>query len=209
MKCSLLVVAGLLSSCSEDPRKPLADEQRASPLAKAKSASPSEKPAKGGRRSEYTSLDPASCRLIEKNKEEGPYWRRLCKGVAGYSIEWSESDLREGLELIAPDGRRRELHLSDIVAKGAFNSLGPRIEWRGDANGRPDTIVVRMLVANGAEPLRPDRSLLAVSRLKSPACVVAIVEPSPRQSEEARRIADGRLPGCLSDWQAAPGPPQS
>ena len=199
MKRLLLVFVGLLVSCSEGPETAPTEDQRAPPLAKSEPTPSSGKPAAGGRRSEYTALDPASCKLIEENKDEGPYWLRHCKGAAGYSVEWSESDLREGLELIAPDGRREELRLSDIVAKGAFNSLGPRIEWRGQANGRPDTIVVRMFVANGADPSKPDRSLLALSRLKSPACVVAIVEPGPRQSEEAHRIADGRLPDCRSD----------
>ena len=199
MKRLLLVFAGLLASCGEEPGKPSPEEQGAPPLVQSERTQVPEKPAASGRRSEYTELDPASCKLIEENKEEGPYWRRLCKGAAGFSVEWSESDLREGLELIGPDGRHEELRLSDIVAKGAFNSLGPRIEWRGQANGRPDTIVVRMFVANGAEPSKPDQSLLAVSRLGPPACVVAIVEPSPRQSEEPRKLADGRLPDCLSD----------
>ena len=192
----LLVVAVLLASCSEEPGTPPAEQQPVA--AEAERNAPIDKPAETGRRSEYTALDLASCKLIEENRDEGPYWRRLCKGAAGYSVEWSESDLREGLELIAPDGRREELGLSDIVAKGAFNRLGPRIEWRGDANGAPDTLVVRMFVADGAEPSKPDRSLLAVSRLQAPACVVAIVEPGPGQSEQARRIADGRLPDCLS-----------
>ena len=193
----IVVLAGLLASCSEEPAKAPPEQRPAA--AETERKAPSQELAESARRSEYTALDIASCKLIGENKDEGPYWSRLCKGAAGYSVEWSESDLREGLELIAPDGRREELRLSDIVAKGAFNSLGPRIEWRGDASGRPDALVVRMFVANGAEPSKPDRSLLAVSRLKPPACVVAIVDPGPRQSEQARQIADGRLPDCLSD----------
>ena len=145
----------------------------------------------------YTSIDPASCRLIEQNIEEGGYSRHACDGLGGYKIEISESDLRQDVVVIAPDGRRSELELSSIVAKGAFNSLGKAAEWRGAA-AKPVALIVRLNVARGPEPTRPDISNLVVARLNRPSCVVAVVPPVRNQNSEARRVADGKLPGCVA-----------
>ena len=54
----------------------------------------------------YTSIDPARCRLIERNIEEGGYSRHACDGLGGYKLEISESDLRQDVVVIAPDGRQ-------------------------------------------------------------------------------------------------------
>lgn len=145
--------------------------------------------------SSFTTLSAEDCRLVEENREEGSYWRRRCPGAGGYSVEWTESDLRQGLELVK--GRSRtDVELSSIVAKGAFNRLGPRLEWRGKDAADPDSLMVRVFVAN-EDPSRPDRSLLAVAKLRPTPCVVAVIAPGPRQNEEARGIADGRPQNCM------------
>jgi hypothetical protein len=146
----------------------------------------------------YTSIDPASCRLIEQNIEEGGYSRHACDGLAGYRLEISESDLRQDIVVIAPDGRRSELGLSDIVAKGAFNSLGKTAEWRGAAS-RPTALIVRLNVARGPEPTQPDISNLVVARLAPQPCVVAVTPPGPGQNAAARQRADGDLPACIEE----------
>lgn len=147
-----------------------------------------------GRTSQFTPLDSATCKLLEENKDEGPYWRRRCEGVGGYAVEWTESDLRQGLDVIAPGGRKTSLDLSSKVANGAFNQLGPRIEWRGPAGDGPDSLIVRIGVARpegGA-----DRSLLAVARLSPTPCIVAVVKPGATQNADAQAKAD--TPGaCL------------
>jgi hypothetical protein len=150
------------------------------------------------RQSQFSSIDPASCRLLEENLEEGGWWRRLCKGAAGYQLELSESDLRQDIVVIAPGRRQGELGLSDIVAKGAFNGLGKTAEWRGADPAKPETLIVRLNVASGPEGNLPDISRLVVVRLKATACIVAIVPPGPDQNEKARAIADGTLPDCLA-----------
>ena len=88
-------------------------------------------------------------------------------------------------------------HLSSLVAKGAFNSLGKLAEWRGLVPGQPRALIVRHNVAANREARRPDVSNLVVSRLAAPTCVVAVVPRGPRQNEKARAIADGRLPTCV------------
>lgn len=89
--------------------------------------------------------------------------------------------------------------LSALVANGAFNALGKTIEWRGDDASRPDALVVRMNVANGSEPGRPDISRIAVVRLTGTPCVIAVVQPGPQQNEKARAIADAGNQECLSE----------
>ena len=165
------------------------------PVAKANDrvAAPEPGRADAGR---YTSIDPASCRLIEQNIEEGGYSRHACNGLDGYKLEISESDLRQDVVVIAPGGRRAELELSSIVAKGAFNSLGKTAEWRGAA-ARPTALIVRLNVARGPEPTQPDISNLVVARLAPPVCIVAVVPPGPDQNAAARRIADEAPSPCV------------
>lgn len=145
-----------------------------------------------------TELSESRCRIIEENREEGPYWLRSCPGHAGWQLDWSESDLRQGLSLIAADGKETELRLSDLVAKGAFNSIGKTIEWRGKSEAAPEAMILRMSVANGAEPQLPDSSRLAVVRLTGTPCLVAVIEPGTGQNERARQIADGAMDKCLT-----------
>ena len=146
----------------------------------------------------YTSLKPENCRLLEQNVEEGPYSRHRCDGIAGFALETSESDLRQDIVVIAPDGKRSELGLSSLVAKGAFNALGPTAEWRGKDKGAPTALIVRLGVANGAEPDRPDTSNLLVVKLAAPVCVVAVVPPGPGQNDAARDKADKLPAACLA-----------
>jgi hypothetical protein len=167
--------------------------RRPAPKAKDRVAAPQPARADAGR---YTSIDPASCRLIEQNIEEGGYSRHACDGLGGFKLEISESDLRQDVVVIAPDGRRSELELSSIVAKGAFNSLGTTAEWRGAA-ARPTALIVRLNVARGPEPTRPDISNLVVARLAGPACIVAVVPPGPDRNARARQIADSGQSRCV------------
>lgn len=190
-----IAVAGLCA-CRSEP----AQEGQARHAAEAAAGNPSQPPATPAEiaHSQFTSLESKNCRMIEQNLDEGPYTRELCVGPAGYQLEVSESDLRQDIEVIAPGGAMTALGLSEIVANGAFNSLGKVAEWRGEARARPTTLIVRLNVAGGPNGDEPDISRLVVARLKAPACVVAIVPPSAGQNAQARRIADGKLPACLS-----------
>ena len=178
---------GDTSTVKLNPPRPAAKVQDPDPA-------PQSSQADAGR---YTSIDPTSCRLIEQDNEEGGYSRHACDGLAGYKLEISDSDLRQDLVVIAPDGRRSGLDLSSIVAKGAFNSLGKTAEWRSAA-AEPTTLIVRLNVARGPEPTRPDISNLVVARLAPPVCVVAVVAPAADQNSRARRVADAPLPGCIA-----------
>lgn len=185
-----------LAGCGQAPEErnvPVADDV---PVNAATTTSQAAEAEAEARKSAFTKLDD-NCRLIEENREEGPYWLRRCPGQGGWQVNWSESDLRQGLTLIGGDGEEAELDLSSLVAKGAFNSLGSTVEWRGPADGTPDVLIARMNVAGGAEPSRPDISRLAVVRLSPAPCLVAVVEPSSDQNSKAHEIADGKLPICI------------
>ena len=150
------------------------------------------------RQSVFTKLRPAECRMIEESVEGAGYWLRRCRGHAGWKLEWDEDDLREDLTLIAPDGRETELRLTELVAQGAFDSLGGTIEWRGHDPAKPDRLIVRVNVANHADAGGPDISTLAVVRLTGTPCVVAIVAPGPGQNQKARAFADHPMATCMS-----------
>jgi hypothetical protein len=195
-KMILAAAAAALAGCRADPAPEEPAPQPAATSAQDGTA-PTTAQADPGARSQFTSLESRNCRLIEQNVEEGSYSRELCPGAAGYKLEVSESDLRQDIEVVAPDGKKTGLGLSAIVAKGAFNSLGGVAEWRGADAARPEALIVRLNVAGGPDGDEPDVSRLVVARLKAPACVVAVVPPAPGQNEQARKVADGKLPGCL------------
>jgi hypothetical protein len=146
--------------------------------------------------SRYTSLDPASCKLLEENVE-GRDWRRRCPGFAGYALETSESHMRQDLAMVAPNGQRSELNLTRLVASGALNRLGKTAEWRGLAGGQPRALIVRLNVAPDSDGGGPDVSNLLVVRIEPPTCIVAVVGRRPHQNERARAVADGKLPACV------------
>ena len=84
------------------------------------------------------------------------------------------------------------------VAGGAFNSLGPTLEWRGPKGGPPDVLITRVHVVINEEG-KSDSGRLAIARLGDSPCIVAVVAPQAGQSDKARAIADGKLPDCLAD----------
>lgn len=140
-----------------------------------------------GRTSRYTSLGKDNCKLIEES-DEGPYWRIRCGGDGGFTVDYTESDLRQGIELIDAAGKRTSLEIPSKVAVGAFDRLGPQIEWRGDRNGKRDSLIVRVYVAQDSG--EQDKPVLAVARLAPVPCVIGIVEPGANQNARARALAD-------------------
>ena len=195
-------LAMLLAACGQgEPAANTADKAE-TPVAGAQTpepAAPATVPAPTASREPigYTSLKRDDCRLIEKNADEAGYALHRCAGIAGYTLETSESDLRHDIVVIAPDQRKTELGLSGKVAKGAFNSLGERAEWRGSDGKTPTALIVRMGVADGTDPNRPDVSNLVVIRLKARPCVIKVAPPGPGQNDRARDAADALDRACL------------
>ncbi|MEA1072736.1 hypothetical protein [Sphingomonas sp. LY160] len=207
MRTSIFMLSLGLAACgaTEQPQ-PAEDQPEAaeaapmmpdspSQIEAAADASPSDTPA---RMSSFAKLDAANCRVVRENREEAGYVLRRCGGPGGYALEVSESDLRQGIEVVAPSGAKTDIKLNELVAKGAFSTLGSTAEWRGADSARPETLTFRLGVADGSAPSRPDSSKLVVARLQPTPCIVAVIEPGPTQSEQARKAADGSLAACLS-----------
>jgi len=149
--------------------------------------------------SQFTTGGLTPCKVIEKNEEEGPFYRHRCPGIGGFNYEVIEHDLRQELVIIGLDGRRQELGLGRI-GNGGFSTLGTTFDWRGPAGKPPRTLTVRYNVDDDGDPDIPDLSYLAVIRLGSPACIVASVPPAPGQNDRAREIADrSPLPPCMKE----------
>ena len=203
---ALAVAVAVLGACD---RRAAGDEARSdamvgnaapAPAAVNPAAMPKDVAPAAGPLSVFTSLDVARCKLIERNDEEAGYARHLCAGTAGYRVEVTESDLRQDVALIRPDGRIDKLALNALTASGGFSSLGKTAEWRGLDPARPRTLTVRFGVNEDPDPKVAPRSYLVVIRLASPGCVVARVSPGPQQSAQARAIADAAsLPRCIGE----------
>ena len=155
---------------------------------------PADPVASAERASIFTKLHDSYCGPENVIEETGD-WDRRCKGAGGQEFEWASGDLREEL-LMVRGGKSINLDIPVKVGGGAFDSLGPTLEWRGPKGGAPDVLITRVHVANSEG--KSDSGRLTVVRLGDSPCIVAVVPPAAGQSDRARAIADGKLPECLA-----------
>jgi len=178
----------LLAACSggeQEQAQPSPSPETSPAALPAQSASP-EMPL---RISTYTSLD--DCPVLRSNPDEGGFYESECPGEAGYKLRVTESDLRQTVAVIAPDGASHGLRLSS-VSGGGFSELGDTVEWRGTTKGGvfvPDALVLRHEVVTDPEGEKEVSYLVAV-RLAGTPCAVARIAPGPGQNEKARAAAD-------------------
>ena len=190
----VLSAAALLSACSSEESG--AADTAASEAVAEELAEPTQRVAgeAGGRAYRYTSL--ADCEIVREEREEMPFVETLCPGPAGWALRVTESDARQNLIVVRPDGREASLELSRIGG-GGFSSLGDTAEWRAapGPDFAPDSLIVRYQVAERPHPEPETAYLFAVDLVPRP-CVVARVAPGPAQNDIARARADD--PGaCL------------
>ena len=200
-KTALLLLGLGLPGCSGDVPRQTADPSEVSENIVSGtlrgSADNGEAPAGSVQVSRFTTTGLDRCKMIEKDEEQGPFYRHRCPGLGGYNYEIVEHDLRQSLVVISPSGARTDISVA-AAGDGAFNSFGPTIEWRGPAGRAPHTVTLRSNFQAGEGATK---SVLVVVRL-APACVVGVVGPQPQQNEKARAIADREpLPDCLDGYQ--------
>ena len=138
----------------------------------------------------YTRL--TGCTLIRSAPEEAGFFEHECEGEGGYRLRHVESDLRENVIVLAPGGGEHSLELS-ALSRGAFNTLGDTVEWRGDSAAKgfvPTALILRHSAVEDPDPKVPEVSYLVVARLRPSPCVVARVPPGPGQNDRARELAD-------------------
>ncbi len=141
----------------------------------------------------YTSLKTEKCKTIESNSDEGGSYRGVCSGTGGYKLEVLEGDIRQTINVIAPNGKKHELNLWSVVS-GGFSSLGDNAEWRvTKKNGKtsPTALIVRFNASENPEDSSKNTSYLVISKITAKGiCVTDVVKPKAGSNEEARKLAD-------------------
>ncbi|BCH22012.1 hypothetical protein MesoLjLc_16360 [Mesorhizobium sp. L-8-10] len=163
--------------------------------------------------STYTDLDTGrDCTTFAMNAEEGQFANMVCNGYRGYPVIIYSADLRESVFYGFPPA-------GDLAPTwesfAAFNSTGPKVEWRIEENGDlriPFATIHRWSVSN---PEDPDRQVevLVVAKVGQIAerdgCVVGLVMATgnTKANETARRIADEQARGfaCGADERVLVG----
>jgi len=148
----------------------------------------------------YTSTDTRSCRTLESDTSEAGWYRGRCRGVGGYTLELTEGDLRQSLDLITPSKKKFELDLTSFFP--SFSALGRKVEWRLK-KGVPVALIVRYFVADPEGTKKDTPYLIVASVGRRSSCVIDIIDPGTGQNEKARRSADAAATtGCYSIKQA-------
>ena len=141
----------------------------------------------------YTDLASEKCRTIGSNADEGGSYRGLCAGVGGYRLEVLEGDLRQTINVVAPNRQKHELELWNKVSSG-FSAVGEKAEWRVVRAGKtvkPMALIFRFNASDNLEKPEQNTSYLIVVKItKTTACVTDVLKPSANGNERARKLAD-------------------
>jgi hypothetical protein len=138
-------------------------------------------------KSVYTNLNGNTCKTLESDSSGDGSFRGRCPGISGYKLDVLEGDIRQTINVIAPNKKTYELNFWGHFS--GFSSVGKRAEWRMKGQS-PVALIVRFNVA-GAEDSTKSTSYLMVSKItKGEICVTDVVNPSKTQNAEAQSLAD-------------------
>ena len=141
----------------------------------------------------YTDLTSEKCKTIEVDEEGAGSYRGECTGVGGYKLEVLEGDIRQSINVIAPNGKKSELDFWSNVSS-AFSSVGEKAEWRVNRKGKnvnPFALIVRY--NTNEDPENPEKltsRLIVIKIMQDSACITDIVEPMKDGNAKARELAD-------------------
>ena len=134
----------------------------------------------------YTELRLDRCRTLEV-VEEGESVRRRCPGLGAIALFVNAGDGRFDVDAGIDNGEWESL--------GAFNEVGPRIEWRL-AGRRPFAIIYRLRLTSPEQPAGSALIVETIGRPGAPGCQIATVGgASPPANARARAIADRQARG--------------
>ncbi len=146
-------------------------------------------------RSEYTDMDiETSCSAFAVAEEGGDFASFVCPGWRGYPVLVHVADLRESVFYGFPPSGVEPVWESFA----AFNSTGPKIEWRIETEGErqvPIATIHRWFVSDPDDPEKKTE-VLAIEKVGQvgvgEGCTVGLVVASgnAKANETARRIAD-------------------
>jgi hypothetical protein len=141
----------------------------------------------------YTNLNTKECKTIEQSDEGTGWYRGECKGIGGYKLQVTEGDIRQSIDVIAPNKKKSELDLIGNVST-AFSSVGEKAEWRVTRKGKtitPTALIVRYNASENPDESSKLTSYLVVAKItKNKICVTDVVKPGANANEEARKLAD-------------------
>ncbi len=141
----------------------------------------------------YTSLKTTGCKTLESKTEGTGWYRGECTGIGGYKLQVTEGDIRQSIDVIAPNRDKHELDLIGHVSDG-FSSVGEKAEWRVTRKGKsttPIALIIRFNASENPEDSSKITSYLVVSKItRNQICITDIVKPSAKQNEEAQKLAD-------------------
>ncbi|HLM61361.1 MAG TPA: hypothetical protein VK308_11195 [Pyrinomonadaceae bacterium] len=141
----------------------------------------------------YTSLETKDCKTIAQSNEGSGSYIGECKGVGGYKLQVTEGDIRQSINVIAPDKKKYELDFTGHISSG-FSSVGTKAEWRVMRKGKivtPVALIVRFNVSENPEDSSINTSYLVVNKItKNQICITDVIKPSAKANEEARNLAD-------------------
>lgn len=145
----------------------------------------------GSNESVYTSLSRPACKLLQVQMEGANSVQR-CPGPAGFHLLVLDSDSRESVTVVSPEGNKSPLNFWHVVTR-SFSSLGPKAEWRVAGSGRqarPVALIIRVNANEDPNSAKPN-SYLVVSKITGgQVCAVSKIKSSAKANEEARAEAD-------------------
>jgi hypothetical protein len=147
----------------------------------------------------YSDLNLKKCEQLALFEDEGGGGEWLCKGIKDFDVRVWEGDLRSFVGF----GRHAPSQCAAMQTFGAFNSLGPRVEWRLK-DGKPFATILRWFTESSADEGAPvKQNWLVVSKLDGKtACHIAYVDTKYTEANEvARQRADERAASfdCAKD----------
>lgn len=141
----------------------------------------------------YTTLKTDLCKTLESETEGAGFYRGECPGIGGYKLQVIEGDLRQSIDLIAPNKDKFELDFIGHVS-GGFSTVGEKAEWRVTKIGKKQTpiaLIVRFNASENPADSSKTTTYLVVSKItKNQICITDIVKASAKQNEEAQKLAD-------------------
>ena len=141
----------------------------------------------------YTPLADKKCKTLESSAEDAGSYRGRCLGTAGYKLELLEGDLRQTINVIAPNGKKFELNLWTTVSS-AFSFVGDKAEWRvvtKKGKAMPVALIVRFNASENTEKPDQTTSYLVVSKITAnEVCITDIVKNGADANAKARELAD-------------------
>ncbi|MCY7376473.1 MAG: hypothetical protein LH472_10945 [Pyrinomonadaceae bacterium] len=141
----------------------------------------------------YTDLNAKNCKTLEQSNEYTGWYRGECPGIGGYKLQVTEGDIRQSIDVVAPNKKKYQLDFTSIVS-GGFSSVGEKAEWRVTRKGKiitPTAFIVRYNASENPEDSTKITSYLVVTKItKEEICITDIVKPDAKANEEARKLAD-------------------